>query len=157
MRDKVVILSLFALILGVAYFGLFSGCRTESMQISALSRPHRRGDKVEAGVTPIYPVTFKFNRRYKLTSVKVVAADDFKTNKYPYALWHLVPDTEARPASVKAIMYGQEVHGLKPKIAGAVPDPLNPDTEYVIFIEAGRVKSQTNFTARENTRISVAR
>ena len=153
MRDKVVIVSLLALILGVAYFGLFSGCRTESIQISALHRPHRRGDKAEAGITPIYPVTFKFNRGYKLTSVRVVAADDLKTNKYPYALWHLVSDPEGRPASVKAIMYGQEVRGLKPKIPGAVADPLNPDTQYVIFVEAGKVKSQTNFTARENTRI----
>ena len=157
MRDKVVILSLALVILGVAYFGLFSGCRTESMQISALNRPHRRGDKAETGITPIYPVTFNFNRKYKVSSIKVVAADDLKTNKYPYALWHLVADPETKPSPLKAIMYGQEVRGLKPKIPGAAADPLNPDAEYVIFIEAGNVKSQTNFTARENTRIQVAR
>ena len=95
----------------------------------------------------MYDVAFGFNKRYRLSLVKVVAAADLATNKYPVALWHLVPD--AKPAAVKAVTYGRPVPGMKPAVADLEPQALEPNTEYVLLVEAGKIHSQTNFIARE--------
>jgi hypothetical protein len=146
MKDKIIIFSLLGVILLTLYLTLFSGCKEEPMQITSKLRPVRRGTTVERGVTPLYDVTFGFNKAYKLTSVKVVSAEDLRTNKFPHALWHVVED--GRPASVKAISYGRPARGMKPAVPDLLPEPLEPDQEYVVFIEAGGIRAQTNFFAR---------
>ena len=83
MKDKIIIFSLLGVILLTLYLTLFSGCKEEPMQITSKLRPVRRGATVERGITPLYDVTFGFNKAYKLTSVKLVAAEDLRTNKYP--------------------------------------------------------------------------
>jgi hypothetical protein len=146
MKDKIIIFSLFGVILLTLYLALFSGCKEEPMQITSKLRPVRRGTAVERGLTPLYDVTFGFNKAYKLTSVKVVSSADLRTNKFPRALWHVVED--GRPASVKAISYGKPARGMKPVVPDLQAEPLEPDQEYVVFIEAGGIKAQTNFFAR---------
>jgi hypothetical protein len=146
MKDKIIIFSLLGVILLTLYLTLFSGCKQEPMQITSKLRPVRRGTAVERGVTPLYDVTFGFNKAYKLTSVKVVSAEDLRTNKFPRALWHVVED--GRPASVKAISYGKPARGMKPAVPELLPEPLEPDQEYVVFVEAGGIRAQTNFFAR---------
>src|SRR5688572_30571125 len=79
------------------YLLFFSGCEEEGMQITCRLRPAPRGAKVERGAPPMYDVSFSFNKRYPLTSLKVVAAQDIATNKYPLALWHLVPQSKPVP------------------------------------------------------------
>jgi hypothetical protein len=46
---------------------------------------------------------------------------------------------------VKSIVYGYKVKGMEPAVARMQPEPLLPDVDYVLQIEAGSIKSQTNF------------
>src|SRR5687767_9639786 len=135
MKDKIVIVSLGAIILLSLYFTLFRGCKEEPMQITWKLRPVRRGTPVERGATPMYDVTFGFNKKYRLTSVKVVSAQDLSTNKYPRALWHIVENGKSSP--VKAISYGKPARGMKPAVPDLQPEPLEANQEYGVFIEAG--------------------
>jgi len=146
MKDKIIIFSLLGVILLTLYLVLFSGCKEEPMQITSKLRPVRRGTTVERGVTPLYDVTFGFNKKYKLTSVKVVSAEDLRTNKFPRALWHVVED--GRSPAVNAISYGKPARGMKPAVPDLQPEPLDANQEYVVFVEAGSIKAQTNFFAR---------
>lgn len=117
------------------------------MQITWKLRPARKGAPTQRGVAPMYDVAFGFNKKYKLDSLKVVAAHDLATNKYPVALWHLVSDEKA--VAVRAVTYGRPVPGMKPAVAELEPQALEPNTDYVIQIEAGKIRAQTNFVARE--------
>ena len=36
------------------------------------------------------PVMFEFDRKLKLTSIKILSLNDVLTNKYPQPLWHMV-------------------------------------------------------------------
>ena len=52
-------------------------------------------------------------------------------------------------APIKAIVYGYPVKGMKPAIERTRPEPLQPNVPYVLFVEAGKVKGQTNFFTKE--------
>jgi hypothetical protein len=80
-------------------------------------------------------VIFYLDKAYPLTSVEVVSAEDAKTNKYPHALWHMV--AVAAPAVTKTFDYGAAIPGMKPEVSTAVPEPLQPDTDYSLIVEAG--------------------
>lgn len=147
MKNKPLILLVVLLMFLGAYLIAFRGCKEESMQITFKLRPARKGAPTQRGVAPMYDVAFGFNKRYKLSSVKVVSAADLATNKYPIAMWHLVADE--KPAGVKAITYGKPVPGMKPAVADLEPEALEPNVEYVLLVEAGKIQSRTNFVARE--------
>jgi len=145
-RNSYVLIAL-AVLLGAAYAYFFTDWFThESIQIIPQIRPARPGK--HAGDSPaVYPVSFSFDGKYKLTSVKVVALDDLKTNKYANPVWHLVSDSNSVPT--KAIVYGFPIKGMKPAIAQTRPEPLQPEVPYVLFVEAGKIKGQTNFFTKE--------
>jgi hypothetical protein len=89
---------------------------------------------------------FHFNNPYPLTSIKVVAAEDARTNKYPHALWHVV--AADAPAPTTTFTYGAAVPGMKPEISTALPEPLEADTDYLLLVEAGRsLKGKITFQA----------
>jgi hypothetical protein len=44
-----------------------------------------------------FPVIFKLGRPYKLTELKVVALDEWQTNKNCLPLWHLIAGTNSVP------------------------------------------------------------
>lgn len=116
----------------------------ETIQIIAMPRPGRAAPVPKNSDAPkVYPVSFTFNGKYDLTSVKVVAADDLATNKHPLALWHLVSESNSVPT--KGFIYGYPIKGMKAAVARMRPEPLLPDVEYVLMIEAGKIHSQTNF------------
>jgi hypothetical protein len=100
------------------------------------------------GEVPVDPVSFMFDREYALTEVRVVAAADEETNKYPHALWHLVADK--KPVSTKVMVYGRPPKGMKPKVPQAVPEALEPDVIYHIYISAGDAKGEQKFKPRES-------
>ncbi len=75
--------------------------------------------------------------------MKVVRADEMATNKYPHALWHLVAETNSAP--VTDFIYGAPISGMKPAVAGVVPEPLLPKVKYRIFVEAGKIKGVRDF------------
>jgi len=95
----------------------------------------------EGGPTP---VMFEFDRRLKLTSIKVVGLDDCLTNKYPHALWRMISDSNSLPT--KGFVYGMDVPGMRPAIKGAAAEALDPGQKYRLLVEAGSNKGQHDFT-----------
>ena len=132
-------------VLAALYAVYFTGWfHKETIQIFPQIRPGRASAiPRNSDSPPVCPVSFTFNGKYKLTDVKVVRADEYASNKYATPLWHLVADSNAAP--IKSIVYGFKVQGMKPAIPKARPEPLDPDTSYLLLIEAGRIKAQTNF------------
>jgi hypothetical protein len=120
----------------------------ETIQIIPQVRPTRASKIPHDPKSPaVYPVSFLLRGKYKLTSVKVVAAEESATNKYARALWHLISDSNSVPT--KSFEYGQAIKGMKPAVPSAVPDALEPDIPYVLVIEAGKIKGRTNFFTKE--------
>jgi hypothetical protein len=145
-----------AVLLGVAYAAFFTNLFTkEHIQIIPQIRPGRAANASRSGdIPPTYPVSFLFaptpstpDGKFKLTSVKVIAANELKTNKYANPAWYLVSDSNSAPT--KFITYGYPVKGMKPAIARMRPEPLQPNVPYVLMVEAGRVKGQANFMTKE--------
>ena len=92
-------------------------------------------------------VSFALDGKYRLTSVKVVAASDYATNKYANPLWHLISDSNSVPT--KAIVYGFPIKGMKPATPKARPEPLLPNVPYIMMVDAGKIHAQTNFHTSE--------
>ena len=138
-----------AVLLGAAYVYFFTDLfEKESIQIIPQIRPGRAANASgSGGVPPVYPVSFSFPGKYKLTSIKVVAADDLKTNKYANPVWYVISDSNSAPR--KAVIYGEQIKGMRPAIERMRPEPLQPNVPYVVMIEAGKVKGQTNFFTKE--------
>ena len=89
--------------------------------------------------------TFYLHEAYPLTSVEVVATEDAKTNKYPHALWHMV--AQAAPVPITTFNYGVAIPGMKPEVATALPEPLQPDVNYSLVVEAGNgLKGEKTFS-----------
>ena len=145
MTKNGITLSVIAVILAAVYAFYFTDwLRKETIQIIPTIRPGRAvAAPKDPDQVPTYPVSFAFDGKYKLTSLKVVSADDLATNKYPVPLWHLVSDSNSVP--IKAVTYGQPPKGMKPAVPRSRPEPLQPDIEYVLLLEAGSTKAQTNF------------
>jgi len=89
------------------------------------------------------PLLFEFNRRLKLTSVKVFALNDFETNRFPHPIWHLLSDSNSPPT--KGFLYGTIVPGMRSDKLAMGSDSLDLGVEYRLLIEAGSVKAQHDF------------
>ena len=150
MTPKAKILVVMAVVLAGIYVFFFTDLfRKQTIQIipqiragrqSAIPRPHDSA--------PVYPVAFKFNGRYRFTSIKVVNAAQFATNRFAPPLWHMVSDSGSAPQT--SVVYGlAKITGMQPAIAKAKPQPLEADVEYLILVEAGKIKGRTNFVTRE--------
>jgi hypothetical protein len=92
----------------------------------------------------IVPVIFKLGRPYKLTDLKVVALDEWQTNKNCVPLWHLIADTNSMPVA-HPFVYGQRIPGMKPEISGERPQPLRPGIKYRLIITDGSARGQHDF------------
>jgi hypothetical protein len=92
----------------------------------------------------IIPVTFKLGRPCKLTELKVVALDEWQTNKDCLPLWHLIADTNSVPIT-QPFNYGQKITGMKSKVAAARAQPLQPGVKYRMFVTDGSAKGQHDF------------
>jgi hypothetical protein len=149
MTKNGMMLSVVAVILAAVYIYKFTDWFNKpTIQIIYQIRPSRNvPNPRNPDQAPVYPVSFNFDGKYELTAVKVVSAEDMTTNKYPTPLWHLVSDSNSMP--IKAIIYGYPIKGMKPAVPRARPQPLQPEVEYVLMLEAGKIRAQTNFhTAR---------
>jgi hypothetical protein len=91
----------------------------------------------------VVPVTFSLDPRCRPTEIKVVPLAAWQTNSDTPPVWHLVYNSNAAP--VKIFFYGQRLRGLKPEIAGAKAEPLQPNVTYRLFLTAGRAKGQHDF------------
>ena len=89
---------------------------------------------------------FYLDKAYSLTSVKVVATEDARTDKYPHALWHIVAVSNSAP--IRNFRYGERIRGMNPRDSTALPEPLDPDTTYSLLIEApNNLKGAAHFSA----------
>jgi len=89
-------------------------------------------------------VTFTLHRKYKLTSVKVVPLADFLSNKYAPATWELGSKSGSDP--VEGFAYGMPIPGMAAAREFMTPESLQPDVEYRLFVEAGGLKGEHDFT-----------
>jgi hypothetical protein len=120
----------------------------DHIQISHRSRPPgaglRRKRAGGAEGEAINPLTFFFDRKVKLTSLKVIPVSDIETNKYPHPIWHLISESNSVP--VKDFNYGVPISGMHPAVKEATPYPLEPDTKYRLLVETvGAVKVEHDF------------
>jgi hypothetical protein len=143
------VLLVIAVLLGAAYAYFFTDLfHRENIQIIPQIRPGRPSNVSRSGdIPPTYPVSFLFDRKYQLTELKVVSAQELATNKYAAPTWHLISDSNSIPT--KNVIYGYMPKGMKPAIARMRPEPLQPNIPYVLFVEAGKIKGQTNFFTKE--------
>src|SRR5262249_39915566 len=110
------------------------------------SRPARGAllrRKRPADDSAVNPIVFIFDRKLKLTCLKVIPLSDIQTNKYPHPIWHLVSESNSVPT--KDFSYGARISGMHPAVQGAVPDSLEPGVTYRLMIEAGPVKCFHDF------------
>jgi hypothetical protein len=137
-----------AVMLAAAYIYFFTDWfHTQTIQIIPVIRPDRPSRIPRSDETQVYPVAFKLDGNYRLTTVKVVTASELATNKYAVPLWHLISEKGSQPTD--NIIYGGLIKGMKPKTPRAKPEPLEANIPYVLLVEAGSIKGQTNFYTRE--------
>lgn len=147
MTKSTIVLLVVAALLGALYVFYFTDWfEKDTIQIIPTIRPVRTINRAK-GEAPVYPVSFAFNGKYRFTRVAVVAADDLRTNRFPTPLWELISDSESVPT--KFLEYGRNPRGMKPSVPRARAQPLQPDVEYMLLLEAGKIKAQTNFHTRE--------
>ena len=149
MTLKSILLSIFAVVLGSVYLVFFTDLFDKpKIEIIPQIRPGRASSiPAEPGTTPVCPVTFTFNGKYDFTSVKVVNSAEFAANKFATPAWHLISDSNSVPT--KSIVYGFPIRGMKPAVARAKPQPLQPAVQYTLFLEAGKLHAQCNFSTKE--------
>jgi len=88
-------------------------------------------------------LTFGLEGRFQLTEIEVVPLAEWQTNHLALPAWHLVSESGSDPVS--RFSYGQHIRGMEPAVAGAQPQPLQPDVTYRLFVTAGRMKGQHDF------------
>lgn len=135
MSKKNLILIATALILGAIYVFKFTDWFQEK-HIQILYRA--RNSQLFFGLA---------DKQYRLTQIKVVKADEANTNKYARAVWHLVAADQGS-APIEHFAYGEVIQGMKPAIPDLTPEPLSKNTSYRIFVEAGKLKGQQDFTVK---------
>ncbi len=146
MQNRTPKLLIAAFLLAIAYASFFSDWfRTQNIRIIVQNRPipQRPDPKRTTDLDPVYPISFAFDDKYELTSLRVVKTSELRTEKFPTPLWHVISETNSRPT--KAIVYGVAPAGMHPAVEDAVPQPLEAGTSYTLLIQAGKRDGSTNF------------
>ena len=136
------------LLAGICVYFFTGWFKPKTIHLFHAARPQpkaRIGPRVAAGSQNTDIVTFGLDSRYQLTEIKVVCLSEWQTNRYAQPLWHLVSDSNSVP--VKMFPYGVALRGMKPAVAGTWPQPLETNVTYRLFISAGSVKGQHDFSA----------
>jgi hypothetical protein len=119
------------------------------IQIYHRSRPARvllRGRPNDSAVDPI---VFGFDHRVRLKALKITPLDELRTNKYAPAIWDLVSDSNSAP--IEAFDYGASIRGMRPRVKGLEPEPLQPGVAYRLHVELGREVADHDFTTEPRT------
>jgi hypothetical protein len=121
----------------------------DNIQIMHRSRP-ARGPFRQARDNPLIdPISFWFDRRVRLTSLKVVPVSGNETNQHPQPIWYLVSDSNSVP--VQEFTYGMRIGGMHPALKGSAPNPLEPGVTYRMFVQAGRKRAEHDFVPQPRT------
>jgi hypothetical protein len=141
MTKKSVTLLVAAILLAATYVYYFTDwINPPIIQIIAQVRPYTIAARAGASFGT---VIFTLDRKYALTTVKVVPVSALATNRNPAPLWYLVKNTNSVP--VHGFAYGARLRGLRPAVPQARPEPLEPGTQYRLFVASGRAKGQIDF------------
>ena len=139
---------------GISYYLNKDSFAGDHIQMYHRSRPARaammprgRGNMSVEG--DIDPIIFGFDRKVKLTDLKVIPMSAIETNKYPQPIWHLVSESNSIP--IKDFSYGSPIAGMHPAIKGASPDPLEPGVKYRLIAGVGTVKLEHDFVPTPRT------
>ena len=151
-RKKLLLIAVGLVLLGGIYYYLYRDWfASEDIQIfhrlSSRQSFFRRGRPTDTSRAS--PIFFGFNKKFALTSVKVVPVSDIATNKYPHPIWELVSDSNSIPT--KGFSYGMPIPGMRPSVPGARPDPLEPNVKYRLFVEADSRKGEHDFSTPVNS------
>jgi hypothetical protein len=121
------------------------------IQIYHRSRPARAMmlRRKRPDTSPINPLVFGFNRELRLTALKVIPVSDIETNKFPLPIWSLVSESNSVP--IRNLTYGANIQGMHPEVKGIAPEPLQPGVKYRLFIQAGSLKAEHDFTPEPRT------
>jgi hypothetical protein len=141
MKQRLLIISLVALVgLMIALnFGRKDWLGPRDIQIGYRSLPSPGSNAVE-------PLVFLLDRRWQLTSVQVVLAEDAKTNAHPRALWDLVSHEGSQP--VTYLHYGASLPGMTSRYAGVNAEKLSADTTYRIILQGKGRRGERDFTLK---------
>jgi hypothetical protein len=144
-RKQWLLLGLVALLGGLSLYLNRDWFANDNIHIYHRSRPAqgRLFGRIRPEMADISPIVFGFDRKLKLTCLKVIPLSDIQTNKHPHPIWHLVSESNSVP--IKDFLYGQRVQGMHPAIREATPDPLEPGVGYRLLVEAGAVKAEHDF------------
>jgi len=123
----------------------------DNIQIYHRSRPAHGplGRRATQDDSPINPIVFGFDRKLKLTDLKIVPLSDIETNKYPQPIWHLISESNSAP--IKNFMYGSRITGMHPALKDAKPEPLEPGVTYRLFVQTSSQKAQHDFVPDPRT------
>ena len=146
-KKQVLLMALLAVIGGLFIYLNRDWFQRRPIQIT--HRLYRFAGRFGGSDTPT-PMMFEFDRRLKLTSIKIVALADSRTNKYPQPLWHMISSSYSVPT--KGVVYGMDVPGMHPAVKDATADPLDPRQTYRLLVEAGSLKAQHDFTLEPTER-----
>lgn len=141
-KKNILIFVLVLLLGGLSFYLNRNRFGSEPLHISHRSMPPR-GERA-GGRSAAAPVFFLFNKGFKPKSIKVFVVSDAETNKYPHAIWNLVPDS--KPVAISQFIYGDRVSGMRPAVEGVGPEPLVPGVPYRLVVEGGSEKAEHDFT-----------
>jgi hypothetical protein len=150
MTKKQCITLLFALlaVAGVYYYLFLDTRGRPDIQISHTLRADNSALLRRNAGTPLENipkrVIFALQGAYKLTELKVVSISELATNEHALPVWHLVSDSNSIP--IRGFFYGERIRGMRSAIKDAAPEPLATNVPYRLYVEAGRLKAQHDFT-----------
>jgi hypothetical protein len=122
----------------------------DRIQLMHRSRPARGAFRRPRSDNPLIdPLSFWFDRKVKLKSLKVIPVFDIETNKYPQPIWCLVSDSNSLP--IKEFTYGMRIPGMRPVYKDTQADPLLPGVKYRLLVEAGTQRIQHDFVPDPRT------
>jgi hypothetical protein len=141
-------LAVFVMLAAFFVYAFTDWGRRPGMQIShaasvrkpnANAKPRARNNNTNLPV-----MRFNLDRAYPLTEVKVVRLSEWRTNPLALPLWHLITDSNSVPT--RRFNYGAPLRGMKPIAPRVRPQPLETNVGYRLFLTAGPVQGQHDFT-----------
>jgi hypothetical protein len=147
-KPKIIAFIVFLVFAAAGYYFFYGDAfAKKSIVISYTFRPRasamaRKGKTDNGQAVPLMNnVNFAFlNGPFRLTSIKLVLLDEYKTNKYCHPVWELVSSSNSVPT--KAFTYGANIGGMHPAIKDARPDPLSNGVPYRLIAVAGKIRGE---------------
>ena len=156
-KKNIVVLAISFLAVAAVYYYLYrDSFRKPHIQISHTFRPSAYAlmhqNPANPSDDPPEYVIFGMEHEYRLTSIKVVSIPELQTNKYAHPVWEMISDSNSVPT--RTFTYGRRIRGMHPTVKGAKADPLESNVPYRLFVEAGKITGQHDFTITEENHLA---